>query len=254
MVGGRRAADCGSPRPAAKRSAAWAASTPRSTGSAVRRGLRRVEPGQPEHVLEQPAHPLRLAVDALERTPVPLGVAILRERQARVRLDHRQRRPQLVRGVGRELELSAAGALRAARPLDGRSPPHPGRRSRAGTARSASSPRTIVRCASPTCSIDCATITRSSPTAVPARRSSVPAMVAVVGSIDVVAGSSGSVGVVRAAMDLRRPRRSSTRAAAHRTADPGRVPGRTGQPGGAAVSRRSQAVPNDSPAGGRSAP
>ena len=43
----------------AKRSAVCAASTPRSTGSASGGRCGRVEAGQPEHVLEQPAHPLR---------------------------------------------------------------------------------------------------------------------------------------------------------------------------------------------------
>ena len=61
-----------------------AASIPRSTGSAVRRPLGRVEAGQPEHVLEQPPHPLRLAVDARERRAVPGGVALLRPARGEV--------------------------------------------------------------------------------------------------------------------------------------------------------------------------
>ncbi len=77
----------------------------------VGRLLRRVEPGEPEEVLDQPAHPLVLDVDLAERGAVPLGVAVLGQGQARVRLDDRQRRPQLVRRVGGELELADAGLL-----------------------------------------------------------------------------------------------------------------------------------------------
>ena len=93
------------------RSTVWAASTARSTGSALGLTLRGVEARQPQQVVEQAAHPLRLAVDALERRPVPLRRAVLRQGQAGVRLDDRQRRAQLVRGVGRELQLALAGGL-----------------------------------------------------------------------------------------------------------------------------------------------
>ncbi len=56
----------------------------------------RIEPGEPEEVLDEPAHPLALDVDLAERRAVPGSLARLGEGQARVRLDHRQRRPQLV--------------------------------------------------------------------------------------------------------------------------------------------------------------
>ena len=75
------------------------------------RRLGGVEPCQPEHVLEQAPHPLRLAVDAPEGVAIPAGVALLREREGRVRLDHREWRAELVAGVGRELDLPATGRL-----------------------------------------------------------------------------------------------------------------------------------------------
>ena len=46
---------------------------PRSTGSASGGSLRGVEPGEPEEVVEQPAHPLDLDVDPAERRAVPAG-------------------------------------------------------------------------------------------------------------------------------------------------------------------------------------
>ena len=103
------------------RSTACAARTPRSTGSTFGWPPGGVEAGEPQQVVEQPAHALRLAVDPPEGRPVPGGVAILREREARVRLDDRERRPQLVRGVGGELELALAGRLdrRGDAPADG---------------------------------------------------------------------------------------------------------------------------------------
>ena len=56
----------------------------------------------------------------------------------------------------------------------------------------------IVRCASVTCSIDCATMSRSSPTSQPATRNGVPSMVAVWGASAKrrSAGRSGVVEVV----------------------------------------------------------
>ena len=80
-------------------------------GLDVRRPLRRVEPGEPEQVLEHPPHPLRLVVDPVERRAVPADVAVLGEGEAGVGLDDRQRRSQLMRGVGGEVELALARGL-----------------------------------------------------------------------------------------------------------------------------------------------
>ena len=77
----------------------------------VGRPLRGVEPGQPEEVLEHPSHPLGLVVDTLERGPGPGHVALAGEGEARLGLDDRERRPQLVRRVGGEVELAAARCL-----------------------------------------------------------------------------------------------------------------------------------------------
>ena len=71
-----------------------------------------VEAGQPEHVLQEPPHPLGLAVDALEGARGTSSASrSLREGQGRVGLDHGERRPQLVRGIGGELQLAPAGGL-----------------------------------------------------------------------------------------------------------------------------------------------
>ena len=99
-----------------------------------------------------------------ERRAVPGGVALLGEGEARVGLDHGQRRPQLVRGVGGEVELALAGRLDRRRRPAGRSRPRRGTRRRAGAARSAarrgrSSPRVSV-----TGSSDWPTTIQSSPT------------------------------------------------------------------------------------------
>ena len=67
-----------------------------------------VEAGEPQQVLEQPAHPLRLRGRSARRRAIPRRVSLLREGEARLGLDHRQRRAQLVRGVGGELELALA--------------------------------------------------------------------------------------------------------------------------------------------------
>ena len=71
----------------------------------------RIEPGEPQEVVDEPVHPLALAVDPPERAPVPLGLPIPAQGERRLRLDDRQRRAQLVDGVGGELELAATGEL-----------------------------------------------------------------------------------------------------------------------------------------------
>ena len=61
------------------------------------------------------------AVDPPEGVAVPLGAAFLRQGEARVGLDDRQRRAQLVRRVGGELHLPLARLLDGRRdaPADG---------------------------------------------------------------------------------------------------------------------------------------
>ena len=101
-----------------------------------------VEPGQPEHVVDQPAHPLGLQRDAAHRLVhlraagegallVELGVGAQR----------RQRGAQLVAGVGEEppgellagLALADGGLDAGEHPVEGRAQPaHLGRRIRAG--------------------------------------------------------------------------------------------------------------------------
>ena len=103
------------------RSAAGRAITPRSTGSASGRPAQGVEAGEPEEVLEDPPDPLALAVDPLEGAPVGLGHRGRRRGPGCLGLDHRDRRAQLVRGVGAEGELALA------RPLDRRGDAPPDR-------------------------------------------------------------------------------------------------------------------------------
>src|SRR5207237_10445162 len=80
--------------------------------------LGRVEAGEPQEVVEQLPHPLRLGVDPGERVAIPVGWSLLGKSEARLRLDDGEWCPQLVRRVGRELELAAP------RRLDwGRNPP-----------------------------------------------------------------------------------------------------------------------------------
>ena len=70
-----------------------------------------VEPGQPQHVVDQLAQPAALALDAGQRVPV-LG-RLARAGQGHVGFgpDHAERRAQLVRGVGGELQLAAPRLL-----------------------------------------------------------------------------------------------------------------------------------------------
>ena len=52
-----------------------------------------------------------LRADPLEGVPVPGRVAVLAEREARLGLDDGERGPELVGGVGGELELALPGEL-----------------------------------------------------------------------------------------------------------------------------------------------
>ena len=69
----------------------------------------RLEARQPKQIVDQMPHALAFLVDPGEGPLIPVLVARLRERQRGLRLDHSQRRPQLVRGVGGEVHLSLAG-------------------------------------------------------------------------------------------------------------------------------------------------
>ena len=55
----------------------------------VWRHARRVEASQPEQVVEQPTHALRLEIDPCKGSPIPRSGPILGQGQACVRLDHR---------------------------------------------------------------------------------------------------------------------------------------------------------------------
>ncbi len=70
-----------------------------------------IEAGQPQQVVEECAHPPAFAVDPPEGVAVPLAAAFLCQCETRMGLDHRQRRPQLVRRVGGELHLALARLL-----------------------------------------------------------------------------------------------------------------------------------------------
>ena len=76
----------------------------------VERLLAGVEPRQPQQILDQPLHPLRVARDDLEE-PAPrprAGVAF--GQRFDVAADRGQRRPQLVRHVGDEVAADLIGA------------------------------------------------------------------------------------------------------------------------------------------------
>ena len=79
-----------------------------------------VELGQEEEVLDQPAHPGRLLLNPLERlAPARLVGEAAPGQQLRVPPDGRERRAQLVRGVGHELAQAFLGLrLLRERPLD----------------------------------------------------------------------------------------------------------------------------------------
>ena len=73
------------------------------------RARHRLEAGQPEEIIDEVPHPLAFLVDAREGAQIPFLIAWLRQRQRGLRLDHGQRRAQLVRGIGSEVHLSPAG-------------------------------------------------------------------------------------------------------------------------------------------------
>ena len=128
---------------AANRSAAWAARTPRSTGSDAPGAS--AASNRASHSMSSRSRRIRFdSVDPQEGGSVPRHIAVAGQRQARVRLDDRQRRPELVRGVGGELELaSARGSIGAAtrRPIATAPRNTPPRRNGAMS----TTPRTIVR-------------------------------------------------------------------------------------------------------------
>ncbi len=71
----------------------------------------RIEAGQPEHVVDEAAGSSQLGVDAPEGRTVPDRIPFAGEGERRLGLDDRQGRPQLVRGIGGELDPALAGPL-----------------------------------------------------------------------------------------------------------------------------------------------
>ena len=76
----------------------------------LERLLPRIEPRQPQQVLDQPLHPRRVPRDDLEKLPRVLGIGRLVEQRLDVSANRRQRRAQLVRHVGDEVAPDLIGA------------------------------------------------------------------------------------------------------------------------------------------------
>ncbi len=70
-----------------------------------------VEPGQPQHVVDQLPQPAALGLDPAQRVAVLRGIPGAGQGHVGFGPDHAERRAQLVRGVGGELQLAAAGLL-----------------------------------------------------------------------------------------------------------------------------------------------
>ena len=85
----------------------------RGRGHVYRSGRRRwgsgVKARQPQQVVDDPLQPLTFARDALHDGGLSLARKATSEGE--LRLDDTERRPQLVRGIRRELELAATGVL-----------------------------------------------------------------------------------------------------------------------------------------------
>ena len=72
--------------------------------------LPRIEPREPQQVLDQPLHARRVPRDDLEELPRAVGVGRLVEQRLDVAADRRERRAQLVRHVGDEVAPDLIGA------------------------------------------------------------------------------------------------------------------------------------------------
>jgi hypothetical protein len=75
----------------------------------------RVEPGQPEQILDQSSQTIALATDPLESVAIAARVTWSTKDQTHLRFDHAERRAQLVRGIGGEFELASTGQFDRAR-------------------------------------------------------------------------------------------------------------------------------------------
>ena len=87
------------------------ASAARVAGDEIERLLAGVEPRQPQQILDQPLHPLRVPRDDLEEPPPLVLVGVALRQRLDVAADRGQRRAQLVRHVGDEV---AADLIRPA--------------------------------------------------------------------------------------------------------------------------------------------
>ena len=163
------------------RSTAWPAITARSTGSTSGGRFEASNRASQRRSSSIRRIRLRLVVDTLERGPVPGHVPLAGEGEARLGLDDRERRPQLVRRVGGEVELAAARRLDRRRDPPADRDARRGTPPRGGTARSAAPRGSTFWRVSLTASSDWPITTQSSPTAWPASRRSTPLIVAVIG-------------------------------------------------------------------------
>ena len=81
-----------------------------SHGDQVERLLAGVEARQPQQILDQPLHPLRVPRDDLEKRPRSSASASPSRQRFDVAADRGQRRAQLVRDVGDEVAADLIGA------------------------------------------------------------------------------------------------------------------------------------------------
>jgi len=69
-------------------------------------GRSRIEPRQPQQILDDPAQSVALALNAREHSAVLRRLARRAERHARFGTNDAQRRPEFVRRIGRQLKLA----------------------------------------------------------------------------------------------------------------------------------------------------
>ena len=76
----------------------------------IERLLTGVEPRQPQQILDEPLHPLRVARDDLEEPAALVLVGVALRQRFDVAANRGQRRAQLVRDVGDEVAADLIGA------------------------------------------------------------------------------------------------------------------------------------------------